>query len=48
MIPHRPKLLGLPLSERFFLVDQLGLDITMIAGAREDVLRNKEDSTVYI
>lgn len=35
MIPHRPKILGLPLSERFFLVKKPGLDVATLAGVGE-------------
>jgi len=48
MIPHRPKILGLPLSEPFFLVKKPGLDVATLAGVGEDVLRDEEDSTVCI
>jgi len=48
MIPHRLKILGLPLSEPFFLVKKLGLDVATLAGVGEDMLRDEEDSTVCI
>ena len=37
MIPHRPEILGLSLSERFFLVEKLGLDVAIMAGIKEDI-----------
>ena len=36
MIPHRPEILGLPLSECFFLVEKPGLDVAIMAGIEED------------
>jgi len=36
MIPHRPEIPGLPLSERFFLVEKPGLDVAIMAGIEED------------
>ena len=45
MIPHRPEIPGLPLSERFFLVEKPGLDVAVMAGVEEDVPGEEEDST---
>jgi len=36
MIPHRPEIPGLPLSECFFLVEKPGLDVAIMAGIEED------------
>jgi len=44
MIPHKPEILGLPPSEHFFLVEKPGLDVTMMAGIKDDVPRDEEDS----
>jgi len=44
MIPHKPEIPGLPPSERFFLVEKLGLDVAMMAGIEDDVPGDEEDS----
>jgi len=44
MIPHKPEILGLPPSERFFLVEKPGLDVAMMAGIEDDVPGDEEDS----
>ena len=44
MIPHKPEIPGLPLSERFFLVEKPGLDVAMMAGIEDDVPGDEEDS----
>jgi len=41
MIPHRPEIPGLPLSERFFLVEKPGLDVAIMAGIEEDTPKDK-------
>jgi len=41
MIPHRPEILGLPLSERFFLVEKPGLDVAIMAGIKDDIPKDE-------
>ena len=48
MIPHRPEIQGVPLSERFFLVEKPGLDVAMMVGVEEDVPGDEEGSTPCI
>jgi hypothetical protein len=43
MISHRLEIEGHPPSERFFLVEKLGLDVAIIASVEEDVPRDEED-----
>jgi hypothetical protein len=38
IIPHRPAIDGRPPSQCFFLVEKLGLDVAVMAGAGEDML----------
>jgi len=48
MIPHKPEILGLPPSERFFLVEKPGLDVTMMGGIEDDMPGDEEDSPPHI
>ena len=48
MIPHRPEIPGLPLSERFFLVEKLGLDVAIMAGIEEDIPEDEGGTTECI
>ena len=41
MIPHRPEIPGLPLSECFFLVEKPGLDVAIMAGIEEDIPKDE-------
>jgi hypothetical protein len=38
MIPHSPVIRGQEARNRFFLVERLGFDVALIAGAEEDLL----------
>ena len=45
MVPHKPKIPGHPLSECFFLVEKLGLNVTTIARVEEGMEGDKENDT---
>jgi hypothetical protein len=38
MIPHSPVIRGQEARNRFFLVEKLGFDVALIAGAEKDLL----------
>jgi hypothetical protein len=45
MIPHKPKIPERPPSQRFFLVEKLGLNVTTIARVEEGVEGDEENDT---
>jgi hypothetical protein len=48
MIPHKPKILGYPPSQCFFLVEKLGLNVAIIARVEEGVEGDEENDTACI
>ena len=45
MVPHKPKIPGLPPSECFFLVEKPGLDVARIARVEEGMEGDEENDT---